>query len=89
MDIINILKKYQYDNIKKGDKMKRYTYPLRITKENMEKLKEIANYNDRSINEEINNIIKKRIVQFEKENGIINYGKNQNIITGNNNTINN
>ena len=69
--------------------MKIKTFTLRIEEALLDKLREIAKYNDRTINEELNNTIKRKVIEFEKQNGIINYGKNQNIINGNNNTINN
>lgn len=46
-------------------------YTLRIDTNLLEKLKSIAAYNGRSANKEIEQIIKKYIAEFEKENGEI------------------
>jgi len=42
-------------------------YPLRIDEELMSELKKIAAYNSRSVNKEIEYIIKKRIEEFKKK----------------------
>ena len=47
-------------------------YALRIPTPTMDKLKYIAEYNGRSANKEIEQLIIKHIDSFEKENGIIN-----------------
>ncbi len=41
-------------------------YPLRIDEELMNELKKIAQYNSRSVNKEIEYIIKKRIEEFKE-----------------------
>lgn len=46
-------------------------YALRIPKSTMDKLKYIAEYNGRSANKEIEQLILKHISQFEAEHGII------------------
>ena len=51
-----------------------YKYPnfdLRIPVETMQKLKYIADYNGRSANKEIEQIINKHIEYFERDNGKI------------------
>ena len=48
-------------------------YALRIPVETMDKLKYIAEYNGRSANKEIEQLILKHISAFEKENGIIKF----------------
>lgn len=51
------------------DDLPRYT--LRISKNLLDKLDYIAKYEVRSKNKEIEQLIKKRILEFEKENGEI------------------
>ncbi|MBS5794778.1 MAG: hypothetical protein KIC92_08535 [Clostridiales bacterium] len=51
------------------DDLPRYT--LRISKSLLDKLDYIAKYEVRSKNKEIEQLIKKRILEFEKENGEI------------------
>ncbi len=51
------------------DDLSRYT--LRISKNLLDKLDYIAKYEVRSKNKEIEQLIKKRILEFEKENGEI------------------
>lgn len=51
------------------DNLPRYT--LRISKNLLDKLDYIAKYEVRSKNKEIEQLIKKRIKEFEKENGEI------------------
>ena len=51
------------------DDLLRYT--LRISKNLLDKLDYIAKYEVRSKNKEIEQLIKKRISEFEKENGEI------------------
>ena len=52
--------------------MRRHTaYPLRIPKEYREKLSYIAGENVRSMNAEIELLVKKRIAAYEKANGEI------------------
>lgn len=46
-------------------------YPLRVSKELIQKIKYIADRNSRSINKEIEQIIKQYILNFEKKNGVI------------------
>lgn len=46
-------------------------YPLRIPDEHMDKLKIIAKENGRSVNKEIEILIKKHIQKYESENGEI------------------
>lgn len=46
-------------------------YALRIPVETMNKLKYIAEYNGRSANKEIEQLILAHINQFEKEHGVI------------------
>lgn len=48
-------------------------YALRIPKATMDKLKYIAEYNGRSANKEIEQLILKHIAQWEKENGNITF----------------
>lgn len=49
-------------------------YPLRIEDILMEKIKYIAQENGRSVNKEIENVIKKQIAAFEREFGQIPLG---------------
>ena len=46
-------------------------YPLRIDKELLDKFKVVAKENGRSVNKEIEFLIKKSVSQFESENGKI------------------
>lgn len=46
-------------------------YPLRIEKEILEKAKLIAKENGRSLNKEIEFVLKKHITQYEKDYGVI------------------
>lgn len=46
-------------------------YPLRIDKLLMEKFKIVANSNGRSVNKEIETLIKKSVKDYEQENGPI------------------
>lgn len=48
-------------------------YALRIPTATMDKLKYIAEYNGRSANKEIEQLILKHIASFEKENGEIKF----------------
>lgn len=48
-------------------------YGLRIPKETMDKLKYIADYNGRSANKEIEQLILQHIRQWEKTNGPITF----------------
>lgn len=50
-------------------------FSLRIPVELMDKLKYIADYNGRSANKEIEQLIIKHVNNFEKENGSININK--------------
>ncbi|PWT40845.1 hypothetical protein DKZ34_04705 [Limosilactobacillus reuteri] len=50
-------------------------FSLRIPVELMDKLKYIADYNGRSANKEIEQLIIKHVNNFEKENGPININK--------------
>lgn len=50
-------------------------FGLRIPPELMDKLKYIADYNGRSANKEIEQLIIKHVNNFEKENGTININK--------------
>lgn len=56
------------------DDLLRYT--LRISKNLLDKLDYIAKYEVRSKNKEIEQLIKKRILEFEKENGEIDLNNN-------------
>ena len=51
------------------DKLSRYT--LRVEQELLDKLGYIAEYEGRTKNKELEQMIKKRIAGFEKENGTI------------------
>lgn len=46
-------------------------YPLRIDRLLMEKFKVVASANGRSVNKEIENLIKISVKEYEKENGTI------------------
>lgn len=46
-------------------------YPLRVSEPTFSKLKIIAKLNDRSLNGQIENILKTFVVNYEKENGAI------------------
>ena len=46
-------------------------YPLRIDKEIMEKFRRIAKENGRSVNKEIEAILKTIISEYESKNGVI------------------
>lgn len=46
-------------------------YPLRVDYVIMEKIKVIANENGRSVNKEIESLMKAAIKRYESENGII------------------
>jgi len=46
-------------------------YPLRIDKTIMEKFKIIAKENGRSINKEIEMVLKEIIIEYENKNGVI------------------
>ena len=48
-----------------------YTYPLRIDRELMNKFKTVASANGRSVNKEIEQMIKQAVSLYEKENGPI------------------
>lgn len=48
-------------------------YPLRIRQETMDKLKYIAQYNGRSINKEIEQLILAHIEKWEREHGAITF----------------
>lgn len=48
---------------------------LRIEQEYIDKLKVIAEENERSLNQEITYTLKRKIEEYEKENGRINNGK--------------
>lgn len=50
-------------------------FSLRIPVELMDKLKYIADYNGRSANKEIEQLVIKHVRDFEKENGPININK--------------
>lgn len=47
-------------------------YPLRVNKTIMDKFKVLASNNGRSVNKEIEMLMKQAISAYEKENGIIN-----------------
>ena len=51
------------------DKILRYT--LRVDRFNFKKFRYIADFEGRSANKEIEQFIKKRIIEFEKEHGEI------------------
>lgn len=46
-------------------------YPLRVSEPTFSKLKIVAKENDRSLNGQIENILKAFIANYEKENGSI------------------
>lgn len=46
-------------------------YPLRVDKILMEKFKTLASNNGRSVNKEIEFLMKQAVLQYEKENGAI------------------
>lgn len=46
-------------------------YPLRVSEPTMSKIKTLAKLNDRSVNGQIENILKKYIAEYERENGEI------------------
>ena len=46
-------------------------YPLRVDKSLMEKFKIISAANGRSVNKEIETLMKQAILHYEKENGVI------------------
>lgn len=46
-------------------------YPLRVSEPTFSKLKIVAKENDRSLNGQIENILKAFIANYEKENGTI------------------
>ena len=46
-------------------------YPLRLADEYMEKLKHVAKENGRSVNKEIEILVKSHVTKFEAENGPI------------------
>lgn len=50
---------------------KNKTYPLRINNELMDKIKEIAKKEDRTINKQIERIVRDYIKEYEDANGII------------------
>ena len=46
-------------------------YPLRVNKQIMDKFKILAANNGRSVNKEIEILMKQIVLQYEKENGVI------------------
>lgn len=46
-------------------------YPLRVSEPTFSKLKVIAKLNDRSLNGQIENILKMFVANYEKENGSV------------------
>ncbi len=58
------------------DNLPRYT--LRVSKTLLDKIAYIAEYEGRTKNREIEQLIKKRIVQFEKEHGEITFSESDN-----------
>lgn len=50
-------------------------YPLRIDRSAMDKLKVIARENGRSVNKEVEVLIKEAIKKYEAENGTIQIGE--------------
>ena len=50
-------------------------YSLRVNPVTMEKIKIIAALNDRSLNGQIENILKKYVAEYERENGVIDVSK--------------
>ena len=46
-------------------------YPLRLSEPTLSKVKTLAKLNDRSLNGQIENILKKYVAEYEKENGEI------------------
>ncbi len=54
------------------DKTKHH-FAIRTSRELLNKLSHIAQYNGRSANKEIELLIKKHIAEFEKEHGDINF----------------
>lgn len=57
------------------DNLPRYT--LRISKNLLDKLGYVAEYEGRTKNKEIEQLIKRRITEFEKEHGKINHDEMQ------------
>lgn len=51
------------------DKLPRYT--LRIDAKLLEKLHFVAAYNDRSVNKELERLVRKHVEAFEKQHGLI------------------
>ena len=52
-------------------------YPLRVSQVLLDKLAFIAEFEGRTKNKEIEQLIKRRIAEFEKENGTIEINKNE------------
>lgn len=50
---------------------KNKTYPLRIDNQLMDKLRKLANTEDRPLNKQIERIIREYITKYEQENGEI------------------
>lgn len=46
-------------------------YPLRVNETTMSKIKTLAKLNDRSVNGQIENILKKYVAEYERDNGEI------------------
>ena len=57
------------------DKLLRYT--LRIDRELFRKFRYVAEFEGRSANKEIEQMMKKRVVQFEKTNGKITFQEDE------------
>ena len=51
--------------------MQRNPYPLRIDDEVMEKIRVVANENGRSVNREIEYVLKQHVKDYEEKNGVI------------------
>lgn len=58
--------------------LQEYAYPLRVDKTVMEKFKIVAKNNGRSVNKEIEFIMKNIVSEYEKTNGIILISTEQN-----------
>lgn len=65
---------------------KNKTYPLRLENELMEKIKTIANTEDRPVSKQIERMLREQVDKYENEHGTINV-KNINVID-NKGTIN-
>ncbi len=67
---------------------KNKTYSLRLDNELMDKVRIIANKEDRPLSKQLERIVRNYIEQYEQTNGIINTKNNGNIGNNNNRNIN-